>query len=98
MTVFHELEQELNVSEEEEKMKTDLYTKAVLTFIALCLAWLCLRDIVSLSTVQAAAPAAAAQEVIITGVRIPLKNASGAPITDIDGNPMFTGALPVAGR
>ena len=94
MTVFHEPEQELNVSEKEEKMKTDLYTKVVLTVIALCLAWLCARDVVSMPTVRAAAPIAA-QDAVITGVRIPLKNASGAPITNINGKPMFTGALPV---
>lgn len=80
-------------------MKTGLYTKAVLTTIALCLTWLCVRDVISLPTVRAAAPVAA-QEVVITGVRIPLRDASGAPITNIDGKPMFTGALPVreAGR
>jgi hypothetical protein len=92
---FTKPEQEPNVSGKEEKMKTDLYTKVVLTVIALCLAWLCARDVVSLPAARAAAPVVGAQEVIITGVRVPLKDASGAPITDIDGKPMFTGALPV---
>lgn len=80
-------------------MKADLYTKIVLTVIALCLAWICARDVVSLPTVRAAVPATA-QEVVVTGVKIPLKDGSGAPVTDINGKPMFTGVLPVreAGR
>lgn len=36
-------------------MKLDLYTKAVLTVIALCLVWICLRDTAVVPPAQAAA-------------------------------------------
>ena len=35
-------------------MKTDRYTKAILTLIALCLLWICLRDIPLAPTAEAA--------------------------------------------
>ncbi len=73
-------------------MKSDLYTKAVLTIIALCLTWICVRDVVSTPTAQAAAPA---QEVVITGVKIQLKDLSGNPVADVNGKPMYIWQLPV---
>jgi len=48
-------------------MKVDTYTKIVLTVIAICLTWLCLRNISLLETVSAQAPPR--QEVIIAGVK-----------------------------
>ncbi len=79
-------------------MKADKYTKFILTIIALCLVWICARDVLS-SQVTQAAPAPA-QEIVITGVKIPLRDGSGAQLTDINGKPIFTWELPVrqAGR
>ncbi len=72
-------------------MKTDLYTKVVLTVIATTLIWMCVRDIISPPAVHAAQ----GQEVIITGVRIPLKDGSGQQVTDINGKPLSTWQVPV---
>lgn len=79
-------------------MKTDRYTKLVLTIIAICLIWICSRDFIFIPQVQAAAATAPAQEVVITGVKIPLRDGSGAQVTDINGKPMFTWELPVQQR
>ncbi len=49
-------------------MKTDTYTKIVLTIIAICLVWLCAKDMVTFPTKQV--QAAARQEVVITGIQI----------------------------
>jgi hypothetical protein len=45
-------------------MKNDVYTKLILTVIAICLVWICLRDISISRSTQANAP----QPVIVTGV------------------------------
>ena len=77
-------------------MKVDRYTKFILTVIALCLMWICARDAFGWQVVQASAASSAtpAQEVVITGVKIPLRDASGAQLTDINGKPLFTWELP----
>lgn len=78
-------------------MKTDKYMKFILTLIALCLVWICARDVFPQQIVQASSSAAApAQEVVITGVKIPLRDAAGAPLTDINGKPLFAWELPVS--
>src|SRR5258708_3259915 len=46
-------------------MKLDLYAKVILTIIAGCLLWICLRDI----TVRASANTQEGQPVVITGWR-----------------------------
>lgn len=76
-------------------MRADTYTKFILTIIALCLMWICVRDVISIPPTQAASSSAPAQEVVITGVKIPLRDGSGAQVTDINGKPMFTWELPV---
>lgn len=48
-------------------MKVDTYTRIVLTVIAICLTWICLRNISLSETVYAQAPPR--QEVIIAGVK-----------------------------
>jgi hypothetical protein len=48
-------------------MKIDLYTKTVLTIIALCLVWLCVRGSLVSQTVQAAG----VQDVRIVSVEVP---------------------------
>jgi hypothetical protein len=48
-------------------MKTDRYTQAILTVIALCLLWLCLS---TGSLAPSSAHANGAQEVIIVGARL----------------------------
>ncbi len=75
-------------------MKTDIYTKFILTIIALSLVWICARDVNFVRPARAAS-APPTQEIVITGVKIALKDGSGAPITDINGKPMFTWELPV---
>jgi len=45
-------------------MKIDVYTKMVLTIIAICLVWICVRDVTISRSAQANAP----QPVIVTGV------------------------------
>ena len=45
-------------------MKIDVYTKTVLTIIAICLVWICVRDVTISRSAQANAP----QPVIVTGV------------------------------
>ena len=55
-------------------MKIDLYTKAVLSVIALCLIYLCLRD--GQTTVHAQP---GGMPVIITGVNLPPSPNSGLP-------------------
>jgi hypothetical protein len=47
---------------EEPTMKIDAYTKTVLTIIAICLVWICVKDVTR--SAQANAP----QPVIVTGV------------------------------
>ena len=49
-------------------MKIDAYTKVVLTMIALCLLWMCVRDTGLSATVHAQSPAPV-QEVVIVGVK-----------------------------
>lgn len=49
-------------------MKPDLYTKGVVTVIALCLLWICFRDITFVRSAQATARPVA-QDVRITGIR-----------------------------
>ena len=51
-------------------MRLDLYTKFVLTVIAACLVWLCLRDVALVSSVQAAPPQYGTQDVRITAIRL----------------------------
>ena len=48
-------------------MKIDLYTKSILTIIALCLIWLCAKDRLDTKSVEAAA----VQEVKLVGIEIP---------------------------
>jgi hypothetical protein len=50
-------------------MKVDLYTKAVLTIIALCLVWICVRGTFAPQPVQAAA-APAVQDVKLVGIDV----------------------------
>ncbi len=50
-------------------MKLDLYTKFVLTVIAVCLVWVCLRDVALVRSAQAALPQST-QDVRITGIRL----------------------------
>jgi hypothetical protein len=59
-------------------MRFDLYTKAILTIIAGCLLWMCLRDTTLSTTVQARE----IQKVIIVGWEPPLVNRGmpGVPV------------------
>lgn len=53
-------------------MKFDLYTKFVLTVIAVCLVWVCLRDVALVRSAQAAPPqcGGCTQDVRITGIKL----------------------------
>ena len=57
-------------------MKIDLYTKAVLTVIAMCLVWLC---------VSAATPVVGAQAAQVAPTPVVLVDANGIPIYGADG-------------
>ena len=63
-------------------MKTDLYTKAVLTVIAMCLAWLC---------VNGATPGVGAQAARPEPTPVVLVDANGIPIYGADGFRMNMG-------
>ena len=83
-------------------MRTDFYTRLVLTGILLCLMWICvvLTPIGTPLTAQTPAPAAAAvQDVRIVGVKQPemtnpvgstLGRAAPRPIGDWDSLPTYT--------
>jgi hypothetical protein len=84
-------------------MKTDFYTRLVLTGILLCLSWICvvLTPIGTPLTAQtpAAAPAAAVQDVRIVGVKQPemtnpvgatLGRAAPRPVGDWDSLPTYS--------
>lgn len=51
-------------------MKTDRYTKVILTIIAVCLVWISLKDFIPFQSAQAQANQRA-QNVVITGINIP---------------------------
>ena len=63
-------------------MKTDLYTKAVLTVIAMCLVWLC---------VNGATPVVGAQAAQAAPTPVVLVDANGNPIYGADGLRMNMG-------
>jgi len=67
-------------------MKTDTYTKAVLTVIALCLVWLCVND---------ATPAAQAQADLAQPARVILVDEKGVPIYTAQGVRVNLGAAPL---
>ncbi len=67
-------------------MKTDLYTKAVLTVIAMCLVWMCLN---------AAIPVARAQADRAQPTPVILVNEKGAPIYTPQGLRVNLGAQPL---
>jgi hypothetical protein len=80
-------------------MRTDLYTKLVLTVIAFCLVWICFRD-VNLSTPVEAQPRP--QEVVISGVRtrsgflpVSIRQSEQLPVTISSVSPQLT-QLPVS--
>ena len=50
-------------------MQIDRYTKAVLTVIAVALAWLCVRDFLPVVSAYAQ-PKGRPQEVVITGISV----------------------------
>jgi len=51
-------------------MRLDLYTKLVLTVIAACLVWVCVRDVAFVRPAQAKSPQYGTQDVRITGIQI----------------------------
>jgi hypothetical protein len=57
----------MSTEAKERYMRIDAYTKTMLTIIALCLMWICVRDLPLLSNAQAQS---SAQEVKIVGVDI----------------------------
>jgi hypothetical protein len=57
-------------------MKTDLYTKAVLTVIAACLVWICLNSVTPTALAQTA-PAQPARVMIVDERGTPLYTAQG---------------------
>ena len=63
-------------------MKIDLYTKTVLTVIAMCLLWMC---------VDGATPAVGAQAAKVTPTPVVLVDANGNPIYGADGLRMNMG-------
>jgi hypothetical protein len=67
-------------------MKTDLYTKAVLTVIAVCLVWMCVNGITPVVGAQAARPEPAP---------VLLVDAKGDPIYGAEGFRMNLGPNPV---
>jgi len=65
-------------------MRVDLYTKTVLTVIAVCLVWLCARDLFFPARVHAGAQTTT--DVVITGIRYgkdPFLNNKPQKITDV---------------
>ena len=61
-------------------MKIDLYTKFLLTVICLCLIYLCVRDLISVSKVHADEPV---RVVLVDGSDHPITN-GGRPIMVLD--------------
>lgn len=74
-------------------MQTDLYTKVVLSIIALCLVWISAREVLPAGTAQAQAP----QGVIIIGVArgVTVPVTGWARVTTMNGP--VDGVLPVTG-
>jgi Mg/Co/Ni transporter MgtE len=82
-------------------MKTDLYTRTVLTVIAACLVWLCVNSLTPTASAQAQP---APQKVVIAGVDVALPvvvtDSKGVPLMGATGLRVNLGeqALPVAIR
>lgn len=55
-------------------MKTDAYTKFILTVIALCLLW------ISLAVPRSVKAAQEEQHIVISGIEIPRKSLGGLPV------------------
>jgi hypothetical protein len=70
-------------------MKNDAYTKTVLTIIAICLVWICVRDVTISRPAQASEP----QPVIITGVAKDVE--TSVIIRGIQLSPYSSDSLPV---
>jgi hypothetical protein len=69
-------------------MKTDLYTKAVLTLIAVALLWTCVQNTIFPRSVSAQAQRAQPQKVILVGV-------DGTPLTIHSGRLAVSGSVSV---
>jgi hypothetical protein len=62
-------------------MKSDLYTKAILTVIALCLVWMCLNGLTPPVGAQGNAGAAPPTPVVLVDSRgVPVLTAQGLPV------------------
>ncbi len=72
-------------------MRSDLYTKAVLTVIAVCLVVLCAQSLRAPIPVYAQGTAAAGQKVIIAGFDPQALKSGGVPVWLAGGN----GSIPV---
>ena len=73
-------------------MKVDLYTKLVLTVIALCLVWQCAFQMAA--TPVSAQPVGDGQPVVITGIQIP--GLDGVPVR-VTGAARFDANMPASG-
>jgi|GEM_PF-4293282 len=73
-------------------MKIDLYTKTILTIIAICLIVICSREIPIIS--PGSAESNSSMEVVITGVKIP-RYPKTDPKTDPNSNDKFVDSLPI---
>ena len=83
-------------------MKTDIYTKVVLTVIALCLVWMCVNTAIPVARAQAAQPTPV---ILVTekgvpiyerqGLRVNLVNEMGTPIYTPQGLRVNLGAQPL---
>ena len=72
-------------------MKTDAYTKAVLTVIALCLLWQCAFQMAA--TPVSAQPIGDGQAVVITGIQIP--GLDGLPVR-VTGSAFYDAQVPAS--
>ena len=61
-------------------MSTDLYTKSVLTVIALCLVWMCLNGVTPVTQAQAPTQAQAKSAQVPAPTPVVLVNEKGVPI------------------
>lgn len=64
-------------------MKIDIYTKTVLSIIAICLVWICVRDVTISRSAQANAP----QPVVVTGYAQGVKTPVVIREINLDGAP-----------
>ncbi len=76
-------------------MKTDAYTKSLLTVIAACLLWLSAQAYLWPPAVNA--QRLGPQEVVIVGVRMPRYRGAGLPVEIISGPVEVSGSVQVAG-